>query len=76
MEDKSGSTPEEEAQSRRAFIKKMTYVAPAMVTYKVGESWADDDDGGGGNGKKNQKNQKGASPNPGLSKKYRVEDDD
>ncbi len=73
MEDKNDSTSEEAAQSRRAFIKKMTYVAPAMVTYKVGESWGDDDDGGGGNANKNQK---GVSPNPGLKKKYRVEDDD
>lgn len=74
MEEKSDSTPEEAAQSRRAFIKKMTYVAPAVVTYKVGDSWADDDDDDGGS--KANKNQKNTSPNPGLKKKYRVEDDD
>lgn len=70
IDNKDGDTqPEDSAQSRRAFLKKMGYVAPVIATYKVGETWAADDSSAKKNAKKN-------SPNPGLKKKSRVEDDD
>lgn len=70
IDNKDGDTqPEDSAQSRRAFLKKMGYVAPVIATYKVGETWAADDNSAKKNAKKN-------SPNPGLKKKNRVEDDD
>ena len=76
IDNKDGDTqPEDSAQSSRAFLKKMGYVAPVIATYKVGDAWAkgDDDDDDGNNAKKNAKKN---SPNPGLKKKNRVEDDD
>ena len=74
IDNKDGDTqPEDSAQSRRAFLKKMGYVAPVIATYQVGETWAKKDDDDDNNAKKNQKKN---SPNPGLKKKNRVEDDD
>ena len=71
IDNKDGDTqPEDSAQSRRAFLKKMGYVAPVIATYKVGDAWAADD------GNSAKKNAKKNSPNPGLKKKNRVEDDD
>lgn len=79
IDNKDGDTqPEDSGQSRRAFLKKMGYVAPVIATYQVGDTWAgDDDDDDDSNANKNQnKNSKKNSPNPGLKKKSRVEDDD
>jgi hypothetical protein len=80
IDNKDGDTqPEDSAQSRRAFLKKMGYVAPVIATYQIGDTWAkgDDDDDDDDNKKKNaKKNSKKNSPNPGLKKKNRVEDDD
>ncbi|MFT5087421.1 MAG: hypothetical protein ACI906_004884 [Candidatus Latescibacterota bacterium] len=67
IDNKDGETqPEDSDQSRRTFLKKMGYVAPVIATYKIGDAWAKDD-----GGKKNKN-----SPNPGVKKKSRVEDDD
>ena len=59
IDNKDGDTqPEDSAQSRRAFLKKMGYVAPVIATYKVGDAWAkgdDDDHDDDDNKKKNPK---------------------
>jgi len=71
IDNKDGETqPEDGDQSRRTFLKKMGYVAPVIATYKIGDAWAKKND------KNAKKNAKKNSPNPGLKKKRRVEDDD
>lgn len=71
IDNKDGEKqPEDSSQNRRTFLKKMGYVAPAVTTYKIGDAWADDGDSNA------NKNAKKNSPNPGLKKKNRVDDDD
>ncbi len=77
IDNKDGEKqPEDSTQNRRTFLKKMGYVAPAVATYKIGDVWADDDDDDNNANKNANKNAKKNSPDPGLKKKSRVDDDD
>lgn len=62
---------EQDGETRRNFLKKLTYVAPLMITFQMdseavakGDDDDDDDDGGNKNSKK-----KKISPNPKVKKK-------
>ena len=60
--------PEQDGETRRKFLKKLTYVAPLMITFQMDSeavAEGDDDDDGG---KKNAKKKK-VSPSPKVKKK-------
>lgn len=57
-ETASGDVPE--GDNRREFLKKLSYITPAIVTYQVGDARGKDKD----KDKKKKKKKKDTSPTP------------
>jgi len=80
-EDIPADDTEANGESRRKFIKKLTYVAPLMITFQMdeearakGDDDDDDDDDDSKKGKKGKK--KKVSPTPKTKKKSKKNSDD
>ena len=77
-EDIPADDTEANGESRRKFIKKLTYVAPLMITFQMDEearAKGDDDDDDDDDSKKGKKSKK-VSPTPKTKKKSKKSSDD
>jgi len=79
-EDIPADDTEANGESRRKFIKKLTYVAPLMITFQMDEearAKGDDDDDDDDDSKKGKKGKKKkVSPTPKTKKKSKKNSDD
>lgn len=77
VEEGPDESPDRDGNTRREFIKKLTYVAPVMITFQMNTAEAKDDDDNN-NRKKNQKKnrKKRISPVPKTKKKKKKGGDD
>ena len=64
----------EDGEARRDFLKKLTYVAPIMITFQMDDAEVSDDDGG--KKKKSSKKKSKVSPKPKTKKKGKKSSED
>ena len=64
----------EDGETRQDFLKKLTYVAPIMITFQMDDAEVSDDDGG--KKKKSSKKKSKVSPKPKTKKKGKKSSED